>query len=387
MEKKQDALQILKKLLSYLLVAALASGCTWFMADRLPNSKLERLENVIEKRFIGEAEQTAIEDAAADAMVEALGDRWSYYITAEDYAAHLNRQNNEYVGIGITIQKRQDGKGYDIVFVEPDGPAAEAGVRAGDIATHADGTPLGGLTVTEVQGLIVGEKNTQVLLTLQRGEETLDVSVTRRMIHSRIAEGTLLEDKIGLVTIKNFYSHSAEETIGEIEKLTEQGAQMLIFDVRGNPGGYVHEMVKLLDYLLPEGPLFRSVSYTGKETVEQSDAACLELPMAVLINGNTYSAAEFFAAALSEYDWAVTVGEQTCGKGYYQTTIELGDGSAVGLSTGKYTTPNGVNLAETGGLTPDIPTAPADGTVTAETDPQIRAAVQALTAEKFENRA
>ena len=370
--------QIMKKSISYVLVAALASGCTWFLADRLPNSKLERLADVIDRRFIAEADQTAIEDAAADAMVEALGDRWSYYISADAYAAHLERQNNEFVGVGITIQSRQDRKGFDIIAVEPDGPAAEAGICAGDILTQADGTPLGELTITEVKGLIMGEKNTQVMLTLLRGQQTMEVSVTRRVIRSRTAEGQMLDGNIGLVTIKNFYSHSAEETIGEVEKLTEQGAKMLIFDVRNNPGGYVHEMVKLLDYLLPEGPLFRSVSYTGKETVEQSDAACLELPMAVLINGNTYSAAEFFAAALSEYDWAVTVGEQTCGKGYYQTTIELGDGSAVALSTGKYSTPNGVNLAETGGLMPDIPVEPAEGAVTAQTDPQIQAAEKAL---------
>lgn len=370
--------QIMKKSISYVLVAALASGCTWFLADRLPNSKLERLADVIDRRFIAEADQTAIEDAAADAMVEALGDRWSYYISADAYAAHLERQNNEFVGVGITIQSRQDRKGFDIIAVEPDGPAAEAGICAGDILAQADGTPLGELTITEVKGLIMGEKNTQVMLTLLRGQQTMEVSVTRRVIRSRTAEGQMLDGNIGLVTIKNFYSHSAEETIGEVEKLTEQGAKMLIFDVRNNPGGYVHEMVKLLDYLLPEGPLFRSVSYTGKETVEQSDAACLELPMAVLINGNTYSAAEFFAAALSEYDWAVTVGEQTCGKGYYQTTMELGDGSAVALSTGKYSTPNGVNLAETGGLTPDIPVEPAEGAVTAQTDPQIQAAAKAL---------
>ena len=370
--------QIMKKSISYVLVAALASGCTWFLADRLPNSKLERLADVIDRRFIAEADQTAIEDAAADAMVEALGDRWSYYISADAYTAHLERQNNEFVGVGITIQSRQDRKGFDIIAVEPDGPAAEAGICAGDILTQAEGTPLGELTIAEVKGLIMGEKNTQVMLTLLRGQQTMEVSVTRRVIRSRTAEGQMLDGNIGLVTIKNFYSHSAEETIGEVEKLTEQGAKMLIFDVRNNPGGYVHEMVKLLDYLLPEGPLFRSVSYTGKETVEQSDAACLELPMAVLINGNTYSAAEFFAAALSEYDWAVTVGEQTCGKGYYQTTIELGDGSAVALSTGKYSTPNGVNLAETGGLMPDIPVEPAEGAVTAQTDPQIQAAAKAL---------
>ena len=379
MSKKGRFFQALKKTLSYILVAALASGCTWFLADRIPNSKLEQLADVIDRRFIGEADQTAVEDAAAAAMVSAIGDRWSYYIPAEAYAAYLNRQNNEYVGIGVTVQQRQDGKGYDIVSVEEDGPAAQVGIQAGDIITHADATPLGELTVTEVQGLIMGEKNSQVVLTLLRGEQTLDVTVTRGVIHSRIAQGQMLDDAIGLVTIKNFYSGAGQETIGEIEKLVEQGAQMLIFDVRGNPGGYVHEMVELLDYLLPEGPLFRSVSYSGKETVEQSDADCLELPMAVLINGNTYSAAEFFAAALSEYDWAVTVGEQTCGKGYYQTTIPLEDGSAVALSTGKYTTPNGVNLSEVGGLTPDIPVAPAEVAADVETDPQILAAVQALT--------
>ena len=161
-------------------------------------------------------------------------------------------------------------------------------------------------------------------------------------------------------------------------RLLEQGAEKLIFDVRGNFGGYVHEMVYALDYLLPEGPLFRSVNYKGVEDVEKSDADCLDLPMAVLINGNTYSAAEFFAAALSEYDWAVTVGEPTCGKGYYQTTIQLGDGSAVQLSVGAYTTPNGVNLTEAGGLKPDVPVAPAQTFVTVEEDPQIQAAIEAL---------
>ena len=370
--------QIVKKILSYVLVAALASGCTWFLADRLPNSKLERLADVIDRRFIGEAEKTAIEDAAADAMVEALGDRWSYYISAQNYAAHKERQNNEYVGIGVTVLKRQDGTGYEIMSVEDSGPAAEAGIQTGDIFTHADGTPLADLAVSQVQALITGEKNTQVVITLLRDGQTLEVAVTRKAIRSRTAEGQMLENDIGLVTIKNFYSRSGEETIQEIEKLTEQGAKMLIFDVRNNPGGYVHEMTELLDYLLPEGPLFRSISYTGKEEVSQSDSDCLELPMAVLINGNTYSAAEFFAAALSEYDWAVLVGEQTCGKGYYQNTIELGDGSAVALSTGKYSTPNGVNLSETGGLTPDIPVAPAEEAVTPETDPQILAAAAAL---------
>lgn len=375
---KNNLLHFLKKSLSYVLVAALASAGTWVAAEYLPNSKLEQLASVIDRKFIGEADQTEIQDAAAEAMIAALGDRWSYYISAEEYADHVNNQNNEYVGIGVTVQKREDGAGYDIVAVTSGGPAEEAGIQAGDIVTHADGNALGQLSVTEVRSLIMGKKNTKVMLTLLRGEQTLELSVTRKVIHTKAAEGQMLTDEIGYIVIDNFHDSAGSETVAEIEKLTEQGAQKLIFDVRDNPGGYVHEMVELLDYLLPEGPLFRSVSYAGKETVEESDADCLELPMAVLINGNTYSAAEFFAAALSEYDWAVTVGEPTTGKGYYQNTIELMDGSAVQLSTGAYTTPNGVNLTEAGGLTPDVAAAAAQSVTALEEDPQIQAAIQAL---------
>ena len=244
--------------------------------------------------------------------------------------------------------------------------------------THADGKDLADLSTDEIRDLVMGKKNTQVVLTLLRGGQSMEITVTRKTIHSPGAEGMMLEDGIGYVDINNFHDGVGKEAIAEIEELLDQGAQKLIFDVRNNPGGYVHELVKILDYLLPEGPLFRSVSYSGREELEQSDAQCLEMPMAVLINGDSYSAAEFFAAALSEYDWAVTVGERTVGKGYYQITIELGDGSAVQLSTGAYTTPNGVNLTETGGLQPDVEIALTEAVTTWESDPQILGAIQAL---------
>lgn len=370
--------KFLKQSLPYVLVAVLASAATWFAADLLPDNKLERLSDVINRKYIGEADSTVMQDAAAEAMIASLGDRWSYYISAEEYAAHLDRQNNSYVGIGVTIQARQDELGFDIVAVTEGGPAEEAGILPGDIMTHADGNPLGGLTTTDARNFVMGQKNTKVLLTILRGEETLEIHVTRKVIHSKVADSRMLTDDVGYVVIRNFHHGAGEETIQQVEKCLAEGAQKIVFDVRDNPGGYVDEMVEALDYLLPEGPLFRSVNYNGKEDLEESDEKCLDIPMAVLINGNTYSAAEFFAAALTEYDWAVTVGEPTCGKGYYQTTIELGDGSAVQLSTGAYTTPKGVNLTEVGGLQPMVPVTAGESVAALMEDPQILAAIEAL---------
>lgn len=376
--KQKNIRDILKKSLPYVIVAVLSSALTWFAADQIPNSKLEELESVIGRKFIGQADQTAMGDAAAEAMVAALGDRWSYYIPADQQDFYEERRNNAYVGVGISVMQREDQSGYDVVSVVSGGPAEEAGILAGDILTHADGEALGALPVAEVQNRIMGEKNTKVRLTLLRDGETLELSVTRKSIHTKSAQGQMLDDSIGYVRIENFFDGCADDTIEAIEALTESGAEKLIFDLRDNPGGYVHELVKILDYLLPEGPIFRSVSYSGKETVEESDENCLELPMAVMFNGNTYSAAEFFAAALSEYDWAVTVGEPTTGKGYYQTSHTFSDGSSVSLSTGQYTTPNGVSLAEAGGLIPDVEVKLTESVSTWQEDPQIGAAILAL---------
>jgi carboxyl-terminal processing protease len=159
----------------------------------------------------------------------------------------------------------------------------------------------------------------------------------------------------------------------------------LIFDVRYNGGGYADEMVDLLNYLLPEGDLFRTINYLGNEAVDKSDASCVEVPMAVLVNGSSYSAAEFFAAALREYEWATVVGEKTSGKGHFQVTFPLSDGSAVGLSIGKYFTPKGICL-EGVGIEPDVSVAVDQetaaaiyaGTLDPMEDPQILAAIEAL---------
>ncbi len=380
----------IKTFLSYVAVAVAASFLTLMMVPESTTpalSKLDQLSAIIQNQFIGEADVTAMEDAAANAMVDALGDRWSYYIAAEDYEAHKAQVNNSYVGIGITITVREDTRGFDITQVTKGGPAEEAGILAGDILIGAAGEDLTGATSTEAANQIRGEEGTTVDLTVLREGQELSFTVERRTIQTIVATGRMLEGKVGLVTIENFNTNCAEESIAAIEDLLAQGAESLIFDVRNNPGGYKKELVKLLDYLLPEGDLFRSQWYDGREEVDRSDEAHLDIPMAVLVNSESYSAAEFFAAAIREYGAGFVAGSQTCGKGYFQVTLQLNDGSAVGLSVGKYFTPKGVSLADEGGLVPDVVVEVDDETFSAiyagvlepEQDPQIQAALEKLT--------
>lgn len=373
------------KFLSYVLVAAIASGATFALtAHDEGYSKLEQLSDLIEEYFIGESDVTAMEDAAAEAMIDSLDDEWSYYISAADYSSYLDQMSNSYVGIGITVTQREDGY-LDVMEVTAGGPAEAAGVLGGDIVTHADGQDLAELGIDGATALIKGKEGTAVTITVLRDGEALEFEITRAYFETVVASGVMVTDTIGLITIENFDERCKSESVAAIEELMAQGATALIFDVRNNPGGYKSELVDLLDYLLPEGDLFISEYYDGTTYTDTSDADCLEIPMVVLVNEYSYSAAEFFAAALSEYEAATVVGEQTYGKGYFQYTYQLNDGSAAALSVGKYYTPKGISLAGVG-ITPDVVVEVDEdtfaqiyyGNLDPSEDPQILAAIEVL---------
>ena len=396
MEKKN---KVLTKALSYVLVVVITVAVTLGLAActiygptvTLPQgySKLDYLKALLEAYYIDidDVDMGKVEDAAASAMVDALGDRWSYYVSAEEYAALKEQNANSYVGIGVTVQVREDGQGFDVTQVEPGGSAQAGGIQPGDVLIAAEGTSFIDADINEASKIIKGKAGTKVSVTVLRNGEELTFTLTRQVIRTQVAAGEMLEGNIGLVSINNFNDRCAQETKAAIESLLEQGATSLIFDLRNNPGGYKHELVNILDYLLPEGDLFHSVDYSGKKETDTSDAKCLQMPMAVLINKNSYSAAEFFAAALEEYNWATVVGDPTSGKGNFQYTFDLPDGSGVGLSVGKYYTPNGVSLAEQGGLVPEVLVEISDelaakiyaDLVPPAEDPQIQAAVKVLT--------
>ncbi len=337
--------------------------------------KLIEVKDVIDKNYIGDEDSEAIAHSASAAMVSALGDQWSYYMTPEEYKAYQMYSANEYAGIGVTIQAEASGGGYQIVAVTAGSPAEQAGLKAGDVILSVDGTEVSGKTLSDVQQMIRAKLDKTITFSV-RGEDgkTRSVDVDCTVIHTNPVDFKMLEGSVGYIQINNFESGSGDGAVKAIDQLLSDGAVSLVFDVRGNPGGKLSELVTLLDHILPEGDIFVSVDKAGKETVTKSDNVCVKVPMAVLINGSTYSAAEFFAAALREYDWATLVGENTTGKGRSQTTLVLSDGSAVHISSNKYLTPHRVDLSEQGGLVPDNVIQPGDDP---ENDLQLKAAIAA----------
>lgn len=339
-------------LLSLLLTLALAFGALWALIGPEGLSMAEAMV-LINARFVGDHDIGKAADAAMDGLITGLGDRWSYYVDAKGYENLKNSKDNAYVGIGVTVSYPEGEEGLYVEAVAENGPAAAAGLRPGDTILAVGEVRLAGEDRSRGTELIQGEAGTQVELLLRGGGgEERTVSVTRGRVEEHPVSYALLADGTGLITIQNFNSRCADEAIAAVDDLREQGAEWLVFDVRNNGGGFLDELTRLLDYLLPEGPIFRSQTKAGRETVVSSDAGCVEMPMAVLVNENTYSAAELFAAELQEWDWGEVVGVQTFGKGFSQQTFPLLNGGAVNLSTAKYFTGQGNCLIGVG-LTPD----------------------------------
>ena len=342
---------------------------------------------VIQRYYVGDYDLAEVTDSALDGAVMSLGDRWSYYMDRDSYEAYKDTSANRYQGIGVTIVQDEETGGFAIVALTKEGPAQKAGLEVGDIILAVDGTDITGGTTADLKALIQADFGKDALVTVLRADGTReDVAVSCEEVFANPVSFEMLEGNVGYIRLTNFRSHAGEEAIAAAEELMEQGAEHLVFDVRSNPGGQVSEMVELLDYLLPEGDLFVRADKRGHEVVETSDADCVERPMAVVMNAQSYSAAEFFAAALKEYDRAILVGEATTGKARSQVTVSLWDGSAIHLSRYTYLTPERMDLYEAGGILPDV-----EATLTEEQqldfdtgwlepgeDPQILAAIAAM---------
>lgn len=375
---------ILLCLLCFLLGGVIALAAVWQLQGT-EGRTLTAAYRLIQEKFVGEHDAQKTLDAALEGMVESLGDRWSYYLDPQETQQVKQQRSNAYVGIGITVGT-EPADGLQILRVTAGAPAEEAGLVSGEIIRGVDGMSITEENCQEALDAIQGEEGTVVTLEVEGTDGVRrTVEVTRAQIHGITAAWTMLDGQVGLVTIQSFYAGTADLVKQGVNELVDQGAQALVFDVRNNPGGYVSELTEILDFLLPEGDIFIERTVDGEEIVYTSDAACVDLPMAVLVNADSYSAAEFLAAQLRESAGAVVAGEQTSGKGYSQVLFDLPNGSSIGLSTARYYTGGGVSLIGTG-LNPDpaVSLSQEDqekllaGTLAPQEDAQLQAALQAL---------
>ena len=353
--------------------------------------KIEEIQDLIDYYFIGEVDEKKMGDAVASGMIAGLDDEWSYYITAEEYGSYQESVENAYVGIGVTITIENVERGVQVTDVTPNSPAYAAGLQNGDLIVAVEGVPVldgseEAIDLTETKNRVRGAEGTDVTITVCRDGKEWDVTITRARIKIVNVTSADLDNGLTYIKINNFETDAGQDIINAIRVAMKNGSKGIIFDVRYNPGGYKHELLKALDFILPEGPIFRSVDYRGRESVDTSDASHIEIPMAVLVNYDSYSAAEYFAAALQEYGVAQVVGEQTYGKGRFQSNFQLSDGSAVNISIGEYSTPMGVVLVGKG-ITPDHVVELTDeekvdlyyGRLSQENDKQLQKAITILT--------
>ena len=322
------------------------------------------IKDIVENQYIDEVSRQALGDYAAAAMVSGLADNWSYYMSADEYKTYQLNSANEYSGIGMSIMKQDDGS-FQVVSVNADSPAGLAGLGAGDVITSVDGEDITSMSLDEARKLIRSKMNGKFTLGLGRKNS---IEVDCSSVYQSAVNYRLEKTEAGYVQILNFEAGSGEDAIAAVEDLLNQGAVALCIDLRGNPGGLDSEAAKFLDYLLPNGTLFIETDKQGNEKVTTSDGMCIQLPMCVLVNAETFGEAEVCAAVLQEYQWATVLGEATTGKTRTQETIPLEDGSALRLSTGTYLTGNRTDISAKGGVVPDLILYNSDASATGTTD-------------------
>lgn len=342
--------------------------------------KLSGIQALIQKEYIGEVDEDALQTGICQGYVGALGDPYSAYYDEEQTSALMETTQGEYGGIGVVLTQNLDTGITTASSVYEDSPAMKAGMKDGDIIYQVEGRDVSGMDLEEISGNIKGEKGTTVEITVLRGEdrEEVTLTITRDTIQAETVKTRMLEDEIGYLAISEFDSVTLEQYKEGLAELKAQGMEGLIVDLRGNPGGNLDTVCEILDLMLPEGLIVYTEDKDGNRQEFTSDEAQeVQVPLAVLVDGNSASASEIYAGAIQDYGIGQIVGTKTYGKGVVQTIYDLKDGTSLKLTVAEYFTPNGRNI-DGEGITPDVEVAYQRDENDPEADNQLDRAVEAL---------
>ena len=316
-------------------------------------AKLNAMDSLMDLFYMEDVDTDTAKEMIYKAYLASYGDKYTVYYTPDECKNLLESTTGKFYGIGAVCQKSDDGAVLVIDAYE-DAPAYAAGLRNGDKITTVDGTDITDMDLSSAVALIKGDKGTSVHLDAIRDETAFSVDVVRDEIHTQTVKYEMRENQIGYLSISEFDDVTTQQYKDALQALEDAGMQGLVIDLRDNPGGVLDTVVKMLDYTLPDGLIVYTENKSGKRTeCKGTDGHELDIPIAVLVNGNSASASEIFAGAMQDYDKGEIIGTQTFGKGIVQTIKPLTDGSAIKLTTAKYYTPNGQNIHGQG-VTPDI---------------------------------
>ena len=305
-------------------------------------NELNKYRKIIDKYYLGDVDEEKLKEGAIKGYIEGLGDKYSEYISKEDMNDYMEDTTGNFVGIGIYMV--QDTKSNKIMVLSPikGGPAEKAGIQPGDYIISVDDVDYAGDQMSVAANKIKGEAGTTVKIKILRDSETKEYELKREKITVNPVEGKVLDNNIGYLEFSSFDDGTAEEFKNKYEELQKQGITSLIIDLRNNGGGIVNEALEIADYILnKDDVILYEVDKNDKETVEKStNDPIINMPIAVLTNGNTASSSEILAGALKDHGKATIVGEKTYGKGVIQQLLTLPDGSGLKITSEEYLTPN-----------------------------------------------
>ncbi len=346
--------------------------------------KVDEVYSYLSVYYYEEIDEEVLKTGLYKGLAEALGDPYTTYYTRTEYEELKEDQTGEFCGIGAGLTQDIKTMEVTITTVYPNTPAEEAGLKKGDVILSVNDINATEVELEKLVQDIRGEEGTSVTLTIYREaeEEEMEFEIVRRPVEIASVTSEMLENKIGYIQITEFQTKTAEQFETALLELQANGMQKLIVDLRGNPGGLVDSVVDILDIILPKGTIVYTEDKYGFQQVFKSDAACIDIPIVVLTDGNSASASEIFAGAIRDYNYGTIIGTTTYGKGIVQTIFPLKDGDAIKITTSRYYTPSGVCIHGVG-IEPDIELeyeylGPEEGEYEKKYDNQIQRAIEEL---------
>lgn len=342
--------------------------------------KLDEIDQIFRQNCLFELDEEELQRAIARGYVSGTGDRYAAYLTQDQSENRTTKYEGKSYGIGLSCVRYADSEALFVTLVHEGSPAEEAGLRAGDVIIAVDGVTAEEAGYDKTVERIQGKEDTPCVLSVAREEQMLEITANRAEYTSTTVSGRMV-DGVGVIRIYSFASNTAEQFQRVYHSLSGQGAEGLVIDLRNNLGGTLDSTERILDFLLPEGNLYTTVYKDGREEKHPSDANCVNLPMAVLVNGNSASASELLAGAMQDFGAAKLVGTKTYGKGVMQNTYTLRDKSSVVLTFAYFDLPNGENYDGVG-ITPNCEVALSEEQtkrfyqLTDEEDPQFQEALR-----------